>query len=304
MSEVTHDLGAKYLVDPYLNWARAEGVPIVEGATLDLLTLETKPWARFGVNGAICHVEGRCDFLSAFVFELAAGQSSAPMQHLYDDCFYVLEGKGVSQITLSNGARHEIVWGEGCVFTIPVNASCVLRADGATSARLVSFNDLRYLMGLYRNENFLFHNPTPMSARQGAAMETPLSVDLASMQGHAALQLGDSAIGADYICLEPGAATQAARQMQGVHMLGLRGEGTTVSRISEGAERITIPWRRGSLTGLTGMEFHQQANSGAAPAAFLRVELGSQASPLFRSRRAAYGDTEVYASGSAVLATI
>jgi hypothetical protein len=71
MSEVTHDLGAKYLVDPYLNWAKAEGVPIVEGATLDLLTLETKPWARFGVNGTICHVEGRCDFLSAFLFELA-----------------------------------------------------------------------------------------------------------------------------------------------------------------------------------------------------------------------------------------
>ena len=304
MSDVTHDLGAKYLVDPYLNWARAEGVPIVEGATLDLLTLETKPWARFGVNGAICHVEGRCDFLSAFLFELAAGRSSAPMRHLHEDCFYVLEGKGVSQITLSDGARHEIAWGEGCVFTIPVNASCVLSADGASRARLVSFNDLRYLMGLYRNENFLFHNPTPMSARQGAAMETPLCVDLASMQGQAALQLGDSAIGADYTCLAPGAATQAARQMQGVHMLGLRGEGTTVSVVSEGAERVTTPWRRGCLTGLAGMEFHQQANSGTAPAAFLRVELGSQASPLFRSRRAAYGDREVYASGSAVLATI
>ena len=44
MSEVTHDLGAKYLVDPYLNWAKAEGVPIAEGATLALLTLETKLW--------------------------------------------------------------------------------------------------------------------------------------------------------------------------------------------------------------------------------------------------------------------
>ncbi len=304
MSEVTHDLGAKYLVDPYLNWAKAEGVPIVEGATLDLLTLETKPWARFGVNGAICHVEGRCDFLSAFLFELAPGQSSAPMQHLYDDCFYVLEGEGVSQITLSDGARHEIAWGEGCVFTIPVNAACVLRADGASRVRLASFNDLRYLMGLYRNENFLFHNPSPMSAGQARAIEAPLCVDLASMQGHAALQPGDSAIGAHYTCLEPGAATQAVRQMQGVHMLGLHGEGTTVSLVSEGAERVTTHWRRGCLTGLAGMEFHQQANSGAAPAAFLRVELGSQASPLFRSRRAAYGDTEVYASGSAILANI
>ena len=135
-------------------------------------------------------------------------------------------------------------------------------------------------------------------------MGSHLCVDLASMQGHASLQLGDSALGADYTCLAPGAATPAARQMQGAHLLGLRGEGTTVSLVSEGAERVTTHWRRGCLTGLAGMEFHQQANNGLAPAAFLRVELGSQASPLFRSRRAAYGDTEVYASGSAVLAAI
>jgi mannose-6-phosphate isomerase-like protein (cupin superfamily) len=304
MSETTHDLGAKYLVDPYLNWAKAEGVPIVEGAILDLLTLETKPWARFGVNGAICHVEGRCDFLSAFLFELAPGQGCAPMRHLYEDCFYVLEGRGVGEITLSDGARHNIAWGEGCVFTIPVNANCVLRADGASRARLVSFNDLRYLMGLYRNEDFLFHNPSPVSARQRMAMQSPLCIDLAAMQGSTALQLGDSAIGADYASLAPGAVTRATRQMQGAHMLGLRGEGVTVSLVSETSDRVMTPWRRGSLIGLPGMEFHQHRGGVEANAAFLKVELGSQASPLFRSRRAAYGDTQVYASGSAVLATV
>jgi mannose-6-phosphate isomerase-like protein (cupin superfamily) len=144
MSETTPDLSAKYLVDPYLNWAKAEGVPIVEGAALDLLTLETKPWARFGVNGAICHVEGRCDFLSVFLFELVQGRRSAPMRHLYEECFYVLEGKGVSEITLSSGAGHQIGWGEGSVFTTPVNATCIHKADGGARVRLVSFNDLRY----------------------------------------------------------------------------------------------------------------------------------------------------------------
>ena len=302
MSEATHDLGAKYLVDPYLNWARAEGVPIVEGAALDLLTLETQPWARFGMKGAICHVEGRCDFLCAFLFELAPGQSSAPMRHLYEDCFYVLEGKGVTEITLSNGERHDLAWGEGFAFTTPVNAECVHKADGATRTRLVSFNDLRYLMGLYRNEAFLFGNPSPMAARQAKAMEMSLHVDLASLRGDAALQLGDSAIGADCVWLAPGAATQATRQMQGAHLLGVLGEGTTISCVSEDSERITTHWRRGCLTGLPGMAFHQHRSGGGSPAAFVKIELGSQASPLFRSRRAAYGDTEVYASGSAVLA--
>ena len=301
MSEATHDLGVKYLVDPYLNWAKAEGVPIVEAATLDLLTLETRPWARFGLNGAICHVEGRCDFLSVFLFELAPGQSSAPMRRLFEDCFYVLEGRGVSEITLSDGLRQDIAWGEGCVITTPVNANCVHRADGAARARLVSFNDLRYLMGLYRNETFLFANPSPMSARQRLAIGTPLSVDLAPMQADASLQLGDSVIGADYLRLAPGARTQAVRQMQGAHLLGLSDEGRTIARESETSEPIATPMRRGRLTGLPGMMFHQLENNGAAPATFLKVELGSRASPIFRSRRAAYGDEDVYASGRAVI---
>lgn len=302
MSETTHDLGAKYLVDPYLNWAKAEGVPIVEGAILDLLAVETAHWARFGMNGAICHVEGRCDFLSAFLFELAPGQSSAPSRHLYEDCFYVLEGHGVSEIELSDGARHEIPWGPGVVFTTPVNATCRLRADGAARARLLSLNDMRYLMGLYRNEAFLFDNASPMSARQAKALETSLRVDLAGLNGGAALQLGDSAIGADYISLAPGARTQAQRQMQGAHLLCTRGEATIMSCLDETSERVTMRLRQGCLTGLTGMMFHQQINSDPGPLGLLKVELGSQASPLFRSRRAAYGDQDVYASGSALLA--
>lgn len=302
MSETTHDLGAKYLVDPYLNWAKAEDVPIIEGATLDLLAVETAHWARFGMNGAICHVEGRCDFLSAFLFELAPGQSSAPSRHLYEDCFYVLEGHGVSEIELSDGARHEIPWGPGVVFTTPVNATCRLRADGAARARLLSLNDMRYLMGLYRNEAFLFDNASPMSARQAKALETSLRVDLAGLNGGAALQLGDSAIGADYISLAPGARTQGQRQMQGAHLLCTRGEATIMSCLDETSERVTMRLRQGCLTGLTGMMFHQQINSDPGPLGLLKVELGSQASPLFRSRRAAYGDQDVYASGSALLA--
>ena len=304
MSEAAPDLRAKYLVDPYLNWANAEGVPIVEGATLDLLALETKPWARFGMNGAICHVEGRCDYLSAFLFELTSGQSSAPVRHLYEDCFYVLEGKGVSEIELSNGERCEIGWGPGMVFTTPVNATCRLKADGASRARLLSLNDMRYLMGLYRNEAFLFDNASPMSARQAKALEAALHVDLAGLNGGAALQLGDSAIGADYIRLAQGARTQAQRQMQGAHLLCASGEATIVSCLDETSERITTRLRHGCLMGLTGMMFHQHSNLGAEPLGLLKVELGSQASPLFRSRRAAYGDQDVYASGSAVLERI
>ena len=43
----------KFLIDPYEEWAKREGVPIHVGGAVDMLKAEVKPWARFGVHGAI-----------------------------------------------------------------------------------------------------------------------------------------------------------------------------------------------------------------------------------------------------------
>ena len=47
------------------------------------------------------------------------------------------------------------------------------------------------------------------------------------------------------------------------------------------------------------MSFRQQFNAGATPARYRDVQFGSQQQPMFRHRRAAYGDTGVYAAGNA-----
>ena len=60
----------KYMVDTYENWARAEGVPVHEGFALDLVTLTTKTWARMGVAGAMCHLSGRCDYLTMWLLDI------------------------------------------------------------------------------------------------------------------------------------------------------------------------------------------------------------------------------------------
>ncbi|MDB5650461.1 MAG: hypothetical protein JWL62_1981 [Hyphomicrobiales bacterium] len=294
-------LDQKYLVDPYGNWARGEGVPIVTGASIDVMALETRPWARFGMKGAICHVDGRCDYLTAFVFEIAAGASSAPMRHVYEECFYVLDGAGTSEITLSDGTRHVAEWGPKTLFAAPVNASCVLRASGTRPARLVVLNDLRYLMGLYRNEAFLFANPTHFESRQAKAVAAGLSLDPCQL-ADGAVPLADMSLGVDLASTRARKEGQARRQMQGQHLLGLEGEGFTLSFTGRDTEIVRTDWRHGILTGLPGMSFHQHVSAGETPARMLTVELGSMSSPMFRSRRAAYGDTNVYASGAATMA--
>ena len=58
---------ARFLYDPYLEWVKGEGVPVVEDFGVDLIAVETKPWARFGTDGAIVHMKGRGDFISIFI---------------------------------------------------------------------------------------------------------------------------------------------------------------------------------------------------------------------------------------------
>ena len=87
----------KFLLDPYEDWAKAEGVPIHAGMSVDLLQVDVRPWARFGVNGAFCHLNGRDDFLAVFLIELPPNSGSAPHQHLYEEVCYVLSGTGSTE---------------------------------------------------------------------------------------------------------------------------------------------------------------------------------------------------------------
>ena len=72
MSETAPPPG-KFMVDTYLEWSKREGVPVHEDFGFDLKTLDVRPWARFGVPGAIAHVKGRGDFMTIFVLEIPPG---------------------------------------------------------------------------------------------------------------------------------------------------------------------------------------------------------------------------------------
>ena len=96
----------RYGIDPYLDWVAKEGIPVVDDCfAVDLFTVKTDHWARFGVKGAAINLEGRGDYCSMFLMELAPGASSAPLHHLYEDVYYVLEGQGSTQVEMADGTR-------------------------------------------------------------------------------------------------------------------------------------------------------------------------------------------------------
>ena len=86
----------RYGIDAYVDWVRAEGIPIHEGLLVDMVDLETSDWARYGVKGAVAHLDGRGDFCSMFKIELPPGRSTTPQRHLYEEVIYVVAASAAS----------------------------------------------------------------------------------------------------------------------------------------------------------------------------------------------------------------
>jgi mannose-6-phosphate isomerase-like protein (cupin superfamily) len=292
----------KYLVDTYGDWAKGEGIPIVTGAAIDLLAIETKPWARFELGGAFCHLDRRDDFLTLYVVTLAPGARSAPQHHLYEELCFVLSGQGVTEIE-RDGATREIAWSRDSLFALPMNARYRHRNTGAEPVRMAIVSDLRYLLSLYRNERFLFAAIQDLGQDFAAAPEVVDALDRTPLDdGGRRFSLGSGSIGADLIALAPRTRLPARRQMQGIPLLGVTGNGHMLIGADRPGDATRIDWRRGMAVAAPGMQFNQHFNAGNTPARFLEMQFGSERFPLFRSRRAAYGDRSVYAAGSAEIA--
>src|SRR5258706_3889552 len=118
MAEATEH---RVLIDPYLDWAAAQGVPVIEDFGVDLLAVETSPWPRFGLDGAIIHLKARGDFVTLYVQELRAGGATPPIRHLYEQLVYVLAGNGSTEITLPDGGKLTFEWGPHSLFALPLN---------------------------------------------------------------------------------------------------------------------------------------------------------------------------------------
>jgi len=103
----------KFLVDPYLEWVKTEGIPVHEDFGFDLLTLDVKPWARMDALGAYAHCLGRGDFANMYVCEIPPGKQTAPQQHMFEEVVYVLDGNGSTVVdTVAFACFKKSLWTE------------------------------------------------------------------------------------------------------------------------------------------------------------------------------------------------
>ncbi len=161
-------LATPYLANPYLAWADAQGVPIVEDFGIDIRKVPVALWARYGMNGALCHLKGRDDFISIFAFELPPGGKSAPLRHIYEEVIYVISGYGTTTVTTTDGRRHSFEWGPKSLFSIPLNAQHQhFNGSGREPARFASANNMVFTMNRFRSEALIFSCPIDFTERFG-----------------------------------------------------------------------------------------------------------------------------------------
>jgi len=302
----------RYLIDTYLDWTKRQQVPIVEGIAVDLHTVETAPWARLGgqCEAAFIQLRGRGDFIGLHLIEIPPGGHTDWLRHLYDEVFYVLSGHGSTIVEAGKEQKHSFEWGPRAVFSPPLNAPYrMFNVSGTEPVRLVSANDMPFLLNIFRNENFLFDNPFQFPERLGRAgyfagegdflpikpgkhmWETNFIPDLAALSlpeweargagsRNVKLILSDSSLHAHTSEMPVGSYKKGHRHAAGAHVFAVTGSGYTLMWYDGDNEFERHEWRHGFVFAPPDGMFHQHFNTAPRPARYFAVSLGSHRYPV------------------------
>jgi mannose-6-phosphate isomerase-like protein (cupin superfamily) len=307
-------LAANFLRDPYLEWAKAENVPIVDEFAVNLHDVQTGHWARVGTPGAFVHLKGRGDFMSLFVIDLPPGGKTAPQRHLYEEVIYVVSGHGSTKIEI-DGQTHSFEWGPHSLFALPLNVPYQhFNASGTEMARLASANNLTAIMNQFYDRDFIFNNPYVFRGRvlkenyfqgegemcetqRGRFMwETNFVADVANFKLEAWDKRGAKSSNMRFSFAEGimhahtsempvGTYKKGHRHGPDFHVLTLKGQGYSLFW-EEGAENfIRVDWKPGVVFAPVDQIFHQHFNTSPYPARYLALAVGSLRYPFTAQKR-------------------
>jgi mannose-6-phosphate isomerase-like protein (cupin superfamily) len=310
--------GPRFLVDPYLDWTAAEGLPVVEDFCVDMHKLETKSWARLGdkCRGAFVHLKGRGDFISVFLMDLQPSAATSRQQHLYEEVFYVLEGHGSCTVALAGGQSHTFEFGPKALFSLPLNCPYRLfNSSGRERVLLASTNNFCMMLNVLRKESFIFGNPQRFPEREGGAgylrgegtfvpthrnremWETNFVADLGSFElrkwnsrgaGSANILfcLADGTMHAHVSEMSVGTYKKGHRHGPDFHVCIVKGQGYSLFWYEDEQEFRRYDWGPGSIFAPVNMIYHQHFCTGREPVRYLATAFGSSRYPFSQEKRA------------------
>jgi uncharacterized RmlC-like cupin family protein len=327
------DKDKKFLLDPFGDWVDNEGIPRIQELSVDLKTVETKPWARFDAKGASVELHGRGDFISIFVIDLEPGGKTAPQQHMFEEVIYVISGHGSTTVVDAQGTKHTFEWGPRSLFALPLNAKYQhFNGSGTEPARLSSTNSLCIMLNLFHNDDFIFANNYRFPEREGEAnyfsgegeyipikpgrnmWETNFVPDLSAFELKAWAARGAGSSNMKFILADGTMHTHSSEMPVGTykkghrhgsdfHVFSVHGTGYSLLWYDMDEKIERVDWEHGVVVAPPDAMFHQHFNTSATPARYLAIALGSMRYPFVDARRQHFGggvDTSVEQGGAQI----
>lgn len=153
---------------PYETFMEEEGVPIYGGVGVrDVRALTLGPWKRLGGQGAFINLDGiQAGGTAFYVIEVASAGALNPERHMYEELFYVVEGRGTTEVWKEGSTKKQTFeWQAGSLFAIPLNTWHRLVNATSSPALLIAATNAPPIMNMFHNRNFIFHNYFDFSDR-------------------------------------------------------------------------------------------------------------------------------------------
>ncbi len=177
---------------PFERWVEEEGLKVMSSQHfMDVRDVTLSPWDRTGCTAAVLDVESELhpgarinrQGVIPYVCEIPPAGAFRAEKHLYEEMFYVLSGRGATTVWNEDGPKHTFEWGEGSVFSIPLNAwHEINNGQGDRPCRLYAVTDAPAVFNLFRSRDFIYDSPHVFADRFSGSDERYFSGDVVKLE--------------------------------------------------------------------------------------------------------------------------
>ncbi|HEV8352724.1 MAG TPA: cupin domain-containing protein [bacterium] len=156
---------------PYDVFMDAEGIPIYRGVGVHRAQdLPRAPWPRMGGTGTFIQLYGTEGIWGCYVVEIPPAEALRDEHHMYEEIYFVIEGRGAVEIWTSDTGRRDIMeWQPGSLFAIPLNTHHrLMNASSSGPALLLAGTTAPMVFNLFANRDFVFNTPYVFTDRYEA----------------------------------------------------------------------------------------------------------------------------------------
>jgi quercetin dioxygenase-like cupin family protein len=146
-------------ISPFNRFVESEGIPLFRGKGIkDVRELPRTDWKRMGGKGSYIQFDGTEGIHSMYVVEIPGGQALKPERHLYEEEFYVVEGRGSTEVWYEGTKKQTFEWAQGSLFTVPTNSFHQLVNAGSSPALIIVGSTAPEIINVIPEHSFVFEN--------------------------------------------------------------------------------------------------------------------------------------------------